>query len=454
MSLKNVYLFGLFALLTIAGCSGYRTTSVMPEPRPLAEDYESYIAPERLDKTDTAYNDQKAPGDTITLAQALSLALLHNPSLAAFSYEIRAAEARTLQAGLYPNPELEFELEEFAGSRELSGLGSSEITGALSQTILLGGKRYKSMKAAALESDLISWDYESARLDVFTEVRQAFIKVLAAQERVKLNEELLRLSEQLLKSILQRVEAGRISPAEASRARVTLANTRVELERARRELEAARQRLAAAWGSDSPFYNAVTGELDTLVLIPAFEKLIPLLEQNPDLARYFTASEQAQAVIDLEDALRIPDPTIRGGVKRLNEIDDNAFVVGLSIPIPLTDRNQGSRQEARFRLAQTQNQQRATKVALNVALTQTYQDLQSTENEIISLRKQILPESENAYRVINEGYLQGRFDFLDVLDAQRTLFESRGQYLSALTDFHQTVIEIERLVSQEINTIE
>lgn len=441
------FLYALLGLLLVTGCAAYRHNAMMPEPRPLGKEYQSYQAPAELPEFDAAR-------DSVTLEEALSLALLHNPTLAAFSYEIRAAEARTVQAGLYPNPELEFELEEFGGSRELSGFGGSELVGVVSQTILLGGKRYKSMKAAALESDLISWDYESARLDVFTEVRQAFTEVLAAQERVKLNEELLQLSEQLLKSILQRVEAGKISPAEASRARVTLANTRVELERARRQLEAASQRLAATWGSQSPRYGAVIGDLDTLVSIPAFEKLIPLLEQNPDLARYSTALKQQQALIKLEDARRIPDPTIRGGMKYLNEVNDNAFIVGLSIPLPLTDRNQGARREARYRLAQTQQRQRATGVALNAALTQTYQNLQSVANEVNSLRGQILPEAENAYQVINEGYLQGRFNFLDVLDAQRTLFEARGQYLRALEDYHTAIADLERLIAQEINTVQ
>jgi cobalt-zinc-cadmium efflux system outer membrane protein len=425
----------------------------MPEPRLLGESFQSYHAPYQSPDSLDELSAVAVRGDSLTLMEAISLAFLHNPTLAAFSYEIRAAEARTLQAGLYPNPELEFELEEFGGSRELSGFGGSEIVGVLSQTILLGGKRYKSIRAAVLESDLISWDYESGRLDVLTEVRQAFTEVLAAQERIRLNEELLHLSEQLLQTILVRVEAGKISPAEASRERVTLANTRLEFERSRRQLEAARQRLAATWGSSSSQFSTVVGQLDTLVSIPEIKKLSPLLAQNPDLARYSTALKQQEAMIALEDARRIPDPTIRSGMKYLNEVDDNTFIVGLSIPLPLSDRNQGARQEARYRLVQTQKQKQVTELALNTALTQSYQNLRNSENEVISLRDQILPEAVNAYQVINEGYLQGRFDFLDVLDAQRTLFEARGQYLRALSDFHRFIAEIERLIGQDISSI-
>lgn len=450
---KQLHLCGLILIFLIAGCAAPRTTAVLPEPRPLAKDYESYAAPSPTAAADTASYEKENPADIITLPQALLLALKQNPRLAAFSYEIRAAETRALQASLYPNPEVGIELENFAGSGAFSGTGELETTLLLGQSILLGGKRGKAIRAAALESDLAAWDYESARLDVFTEVRRRFVEVVSDQQRVELNEELVQLAEQLLQTIDRRVKAGKISPAELSRAQVRLSAQRVELQRARRELETARMRLAAAWGSRNAGFMRAAGLLDTLYSIPPQEKLIPLLWQNPDLARFETALRQRQAVIALEDAQRIPDPTINGGVRRLNGSGDNAIVAGVSIPLPLSDRNQGAREEARIRLSQTQREQQAVEVQLNAALSQAYNGWQSVYNEAAALRDQILPEAQRAFETINEGYLMGRFGFLDVLDAQRTLFEARGQYLRALTDFHLLRAEIERLISQEINTI-
>ena len=450
---KHLPFWGLMMTVMFSGCATYRTTAVIPEPRPLTRDYKSAATPIQQGKADTsAFSDQNTP-EVMTLPQALALALLQNPELAAFSFEIRAAEARALQAGLYPNPEIDVELENFAGSGALSGFGGTETTVSLSQSILLGGKRAKAAEAAALEGDLAAWDYESKRLDVFTNVRRAFLTVLAAQQRVSLNEELTELSDQLLKTITERVEAGKTSPAEISRARVILSATQVELARSRREFIASRQQLAATWGERTANFSRVTGALDTLIRIPSADKLRALLPQNPDLARFAAALKQRQAVIALEDARRIPDPTISGGVRRLSESDDNAFVVGLSIPLPFSDKNQGARQEARIRLAQTLKTKQAVETQLNAALSQAYQRLSSANNETNILKNEILPEARKAYQTINEGYLQGRFDFLDVLDAQRTLFEARGQFLQALTDFHISTTEIERLISQEINTI-
>jgi cobalt-zinc-cadmium efflux system outer membrane protein len=450
---KHLHLYGLIFIFLIAGCAAYRTSVRLPEPRPLTEDYEWYIPLAQPEKADTASYSSENPVGIITLPQALSLALLQNPELWTFSYEIRAAEARALQASLYPNPEMGIELENFAGSGAFSGIGELETTLLLGQSILLGGKRGKAVRAAALESDLAAWDYESARLDVFTQVRQAFVEVIAAQQRVALNEELVQLAEQLLQTINQRVKAGKVSPAELSRAQVRLSAQRVELVRARRELKIARQRLSAAWGSHTATFIKAAGTLDTLFSIPEQVKLRSLLRQNPGLARFETALKQRQAVIALEDAQRIPDPTISGGVKRLNGSDDNAIVAGVSIPLPLSDRNQGARQEARIRLSQTLREKQAVEVQLNTALSQAYSALQSVYNEATALRDQILPEAQKAFETINDGYLQGRFGFLDVLDAQRTLFEARGQYLRALTDFHIITAEIECLISQEINRV-
>jgi len=451
---NHLHLYGLIFLFLLGGCAAHRSSARLPEPRPLTDDYDRYLPPAKPEVADTNSYPRENPAGIITLPQALSLALLQNPALTAFSYEIRATEARALQASLYPNSEVGIELENFAGSGAFSGAGEMETTVLLGQSILLGGKRGKAIRAASLESDLAAWDYESARLDVFTEVRQAFVEVVFDQQRVELNQELVRLAEQLLQTIDRRVKAGKVSPAELSRAQVRLSTQRVELERARRELEAARMRLAAAWGSRNAGFIQAAGLLDTLYSIPPQEKLTPLLLQNPDLARFTTELEQRQAVIALEDAQRIPDPTISGGVRHLNGSGDNAIVAGISIPLPLSDRNQGAREEARVRLSQTLREKQAVEVQLNAALSKAYSSLQNVFNEAATLRDQILPEAQKAFDTINDGYLQGRFNFLDVLDAQRTLFEARGQYLRALADFHSITAEIEHLIAREINTVE
>lgn len=453
MKKQHVVPFAIMLMVGITGCAGHTVDKAWPEPRALGKDISTYRPPHQKSTTPLVTTMLDEPKGVVTLEQALSLALKNNPELAAFSWRVRAGEARTLQAGLLPNPEFEAEMEEFGGKGERRKFEGLETTLQFSQLIQLAGKRSKRKQVAALERDLTAWDYESKRLNVFTAVRKSFLEVLASQQKVTLNGELVKLSQQLLKTVSDRVRAGKTSPAEVSRAQVRLSARQVELVRARRELESSRQRLAATWGSQSPAFTKVSGTLDTLYSIPPQEKLTSLLQKNPDLARFEIALKQHQAVIALEDARSIPDPTISGGVRRFNETDDNAFVMGLSIPLPFYDRNQGARQEARYRLAQTRREKQALEVQLNAALSQTYNSLQSVYNEATTLKNEILPEAQNAYQTINNGYLQGRFDFLDVLDAQSTLFEARGQYIRALMEFHTGIAEIERLITQDIKTV-
>src|SRR5690554_6552232 len=176
------FAFSLLAgVILAAGLTGCTATHdvAWPEARPLGQSLASYRPPS---SNPVASPSDPVPDGTLTLREALAEALLQNPRLQAYAWEVRAREAATLQAGLRPNPEIGAEIEEFAGTGALSGLGAAQITGGLSQRIELGGDRRARRSVAAGERDLAGWDYEAVRLDVFTETAQAFTGVLAAQE--------------------------------------------------------------------------------------------------------------------------------------------------------------------------------------------------------------------------------------------------------------------------------
>ncbi len=452
MQLKISLLFGITTLVLFSNCASYRTAANYPEPRSLARVYQTYHAAERASKVDTASLEEEPTG-TITLRQALSLALLRNPELAAFSWEVRAREARALQASLLPNPEISVELENIGGSGEASGFDQTETTIGLSQLIELGGKRGKRTRVAALESDLAAWDYEIKRLDVLTQVTQSFVGVISAQERVALNTELVRVAQRFVNIVAQRVQAGATSPAEESRARVALSNAQIQLDRTQRELEAARKRLAATWGSSDPAFQQAGGQLDTSLKILEYDQLLSLLSQNPEIARWAVEMKRRGAVLSLAKAQSIPDPSIGGGLRRLNESDDNAFVVGLSIPVPIFNRNQGATEAARMRINQGDWARHATELRISTLLAESYQGLSTAFNEATTLQISVLPEAQKAFDIINDGYKLGKFGFLEVLDAQRTLFDSRSQYLLSLTEYQKAKADLERLIGQSLDTI-
>src|SRR5882672_6297856 len=191
-------LLGIAMTVEFTGCGSILGKAVWPEPRPLRQDGLTYQPPPHSSAPAPGTSLHQEPTDVLTLPQTLALALLQNPELSAFAWEVRAAEARTLQAGLRPNPELGLDVENLAGTGAFRGGRSAETTLRLSQVIELGGKRSRRLRVAALERDLAAWDYETKRLEVLTAVAQTFVEVLRAQERLRAEEELVRLAAQVL----------------------------------------------------------------------------------------------------------------------------------------------------------------------------------------------------------------------------------------------------------------
>lgn len=441
---KSIYWFGFSLVLVFSSCSSYRVTANRPEPSTLVKKVKQH-------STDLSLEQSTELEGELTFDQALELAFKHNAALGAAIVNIHAAEARTLQAGLYPNPQVDIELENLAGSGPFNRFAGTESTVSLSQPILLGGKRRKQVEKAALLSDLTAWEAERKRLDLYAKVHNAFNKLLIAQEDIALKSELVLLSEKLLETTSERVRAGKVSSAEASRAQIVLAQNKIALAQAHRLLASARQQLTATWGSSEARFSRLVGEYNIMYSLPPEDSLQIRLSQNPDIVRFETAVKHRQAAIALEDAQAIPDPTVSGGIRHLNESRDVALVVGVSIPLPFSNRNQGSREEARHNLAKTEKERQNVQINLSAELSEAYNLFQAIQTEVLTLKEQIIPQAETAYQRINEGYLQGRFDFLDVLDAQRTLFESKDRYLHALREFHETVVRIERLIAQKIH---
>jgi len=397
--------------------------------------------------------ETRHPTGTITLRDAVALALVNNPKLKAFSLDIRAAEARKLQAGLLPNPEIDLEVEEFGGTGGLAGFDSSQTSIQIGQLIELSDKRSKRTHLAALEKDLAKLDFKSKRLDVMNEVARAFIDVLTAQEQLSLSKELVDLSEKAYSIVAERVRAGQDSPVEETKAKIAFSNTRIEFERAGKELVSARYQLAAAWGSSNPAFEKVTGGFYEISPAPSLEELAGLISQNPDIARWPAEKERSRAVLELEKARAASDIKLGAGVQYFDDGDDSAFILGLSIPFPLFDRNQGNIQEAMYLLAKSEQQRKAVETNLRAALAEASTKLSSSFSEITIIKNEVLPLAGSAFDAAGQGYREGKFEYLMVLDSQRTFFEVRAKYIKALAGYHKARADVERLIGGDINSV-
>ena len=364
------------------------------------------------------------------------------------------ADARRLQAGLRPNPELTFEVEDFAGSGDLSGFDASQTTIGIGQVLELAGKREKRVAAAAAEEKLAQLDYEAKRLDVMNQVTQAFIDVLAAQEQRDLAKDLVQLAEKVQEVVRQRVEAGKDSPVEQAKAEVALSSARITLRAAQERLASARQILATAWGGETPRFETAKGDLYKVQVVPGFEQLAGRIPESPAIERWVANEQARRADLTLQKARVTPDLGVNGGLRYAAEGDDTAFVLGLAVPLQVSDRNQAGVQEASVRLAQARENTKAAVLDARTSLSGATEQATSALAEVTALREEILPSAQNTLAAVEEGYRQGKFDYLNLLDAQRTYFDAQQQYLNALTTYHKARTDIELLLGRSIDTAE
>ncbi len=441
------------AAVTVGGCTGSpMDDSYWVSRRPLGESYEVYRPPVDAGSGDVIHNTTTPnPQGPLTLQDALAAALLGNPELAGFAYQVRAAEAQALQAGIWSNPELGVEFENFAGSGDFSGSGSMETTVALSQAVPLGGDIKYRRIAAEHHGVLAGWDYEAERISLLTEVTQRYIAVLQAQRQLQLAEQSLKLAEQISDSIAKRVEAGDVPDIENARVAVPVAVAEIDKGKAQRALQSARRRLAETWGGSTPLFSVATGDLENLLPVPPITELASRLSQNPDVARWAVEVSARRAGVKLAKAQAVPDLTGTIGYRRIGESDDDALVAGLSIPISIFDRNRGGIQAARLGVATAEQQKKAAELRIGSALSSAHFRLVDAYSEATVLRERAVPPALDAYLAVSEAYNQGNLSFLDVLDADRTLIDIQQQYLDALAAYHTAVAEVEGLTGQPLN---
>jgi cobalt-zinc-cadmium efflux system outer membrane protein len=440
----------LVPALVLAGAAGAAGPPAPATRRPLGADLPAYEA-----RSDDAHATPPVsePRGVIGLRDALAAALLANPDLGAAAWDVRAREARALQAGALPNPTFDTELEDFGGSGERRGWHSAQTTLSLSQLVELGGKRAKRRRAAELEQQLGGWDYEQRRLDVLTRTTQEFVDVLALQERLAVARDDARIAAHTVSVVAGHVRMGAVPVTEQARAEVASARAQLAAEVALRDLAAARSELAAMWGATAPTFDAVQGDLDRLVPPPSPDRLREHLTANPDLARWDTEIATHRARLDLELASRVPDVTVSIGGRHFAESEDTALVAGFSVPLPLFDRNQGNVLAARRALSEAEFERRSAATGLSARLSSVLEKLRTDFERARALRDRILPAAERARRGADEAYAKGLFRLVEVLDAQRVLADLRNEYLEAAAAYHQDAAELERLTGTPLATI-
>lgn len=381
----------------------------------------------------------------LTLEAALALALHNSFDLTVAAEELHAVEAEGLLAGRLPNPELKVSLENVAGDGIYQDTDEAELTIELSQPIELGGKRRLRREAAELDRQRAVSEQQRARTDVQAVTRQRYIQVLAAQEGLSLAREQAALAGSSLNAAEERIKAGKAPLIDRLRLQGEAGLANLSVTQAERTLLTARQALAASWGDSQPGFDRVDGDLAILPVAPDPRAIETTLDQTPDAVSRRIAVELHRNQLAQAKARRIPDPSLTVGWRQFEESGEEALLFGLSVPLPLFNQGQHEVAAAGRRLVGAKARELSTRTQTLATLRSAWQALADARAEAEVLASQVVPAAAEGFTAAEFGYRAGKFGLLELLDAQRALFEARQQQLAARTACHLAVIEFQRL---------
>lgn len=380
---------------------------------------------------------------------ALSLALKNNPRLSAALARIEGAEGERLQASLMPNPQAMLEIENFGGEDDQESFDGAETTLGLEQEIEIAGKRGKRTEVADYGFQITQQQAIAEALSLLAETEYAFMRVAIATERLALAEKRVSLADETHETVKKRVSAAAASDIQHTKADIEQSAAKLEKSKAEAELTEAQSILASLLGTPSISVDdmQVQAGLEGLPDLPDRAALLDAVRNTPQARAAEFTKMRATSQLDLARAQGVPNPTFGLGVRRFNENDSTALVAGVSFPLPVFNRNQGSVKAAKAGIIEADAMARQQDLDLQQSAIAAWEKLAAAHKEAEAYQSDMVPSAERAYSQASEGYSAGRFSFLDLLDAQRTLYEVQESRLDSLLSLYEAKAQTDFLMN-------
>lgn len=385
----------------------------------------------------------------ITLDDAIRHALANSPRVKASRAIEAASRGERRQAGALPNPQVSYSKQNVKAGGAYKVVSPGQSVYEVSQLVEVGGKRSARKDIADKGVQIARLESQGTTLDLIRDVTIAYAEAVASEEIVRLATEQKALADDVLHSVAARVDAAASPLIQKSRAEVERAAAAVVLDSAKRERAISFKALATLLGEDESAFKPDKRAFFTLP--KRDEPFDPeQLKANPDLAKLDTALKQSKARLNLEKANAVPDPTLSAGLVQIPSANGSALLVGVALPIPVFNVNRGNIEKARGDVIRTEEDNRYAALSLSADLTRAEQQMKSAYVLAKTLSADILPSAQKAFSLAREGYGLGRFPYIEVLDAQRSLFGARQQHIAALKAYHTARAIVERLTAAHL----
>lgn len=394
--------------------------------------------------TNIAFANDLSVG-TVSLSDAIQRTLSNNPQLTAFEYKQKRLDGELARAGLKPAYNAGVELENFAGTGDVSGFNDAELTLSISSVVELGDKVNSRKLYVNAKKQAITVEKRIQTLDILGEVTQRYIDVLTLQQVMLVNENAEKLAQETYQTVAKKVRVGSAPSSEQKRAEAALATAKLRTRIIAKQLEANLRKLAIMWGDHSPQFSRVSGDLFTFPKTIPLEHIMAQLSHSPHLMAYAEQSRVQQAQLQLINTQSNADITWSAGVKRLEGSDDTALVAGFSVPLFTNDRNRGNYRSQKAKLDEVEQQRRASERAIYSQLSMFYAAQEEARLKVEALQTSIIPLQENALSLVQKAYSEGRFSYLELVSVQKELIDMQYALIFAASEVHKQSASIEAL---------
>lgn len=439
MSARRACLFGIAAALplSLAGCAHYAPEAVL------------LAAPSQPEPSPSPAWTVHAPGDSAEIPgfpEVVDRILAAHPALEAARHRVLAAEGARMQAGAWTNPSVSAEIEGWGLDRE--GLDDAEVTLSAGFPLDLVGKRSVRAARAEAERDAERARYQETRRSLIAQAREAVHAVRAGRERVRLAVERQGVTEETAATVGREVEAGKAAPLEQVRAEVDRENARADLFAERSALREARLGLAALGGMPGGEAEVAGGLRQSPAVLDSV-RLSAELDEHPVL---LAASWDAQAAAERGRQAareRWPDLEALVGVRHYVAESRSAWVTGLALDLPLWDHKSGAVREARELASAASLEEETVRRDLRRELERLLLHVEESGGRLALLGDRVLPQARDALEIARAGFEGGKFGYLELLDAQRSLLEAESRRVEALIAYDEALGRLESLLGRE-----
>jgi len=375
--------------------------------------------------------DQK----TITLEELQQMALQNNPTLAQATANIRAAEGRKQQSGLYPNPTVGYQGVEIRGGSFRGG----EQGFFVQQNIVTAGKLGLNRNIFEQEKRQAETEADEQKLRVVTNVKMSYIQALAAQQTLELRHNLSKLAEDAVETSRQLANVGQADAPDVLEAEVEGQQADLAVTMAEQNQQRVWKELAAVVGNPHLHLMRLEGTLEDVPAVDADNFVEKIVNESPAVKIAELGVKKAEASLARAKREPIPDLQLRAGMQQnLELLGTTGRSTGLQgfadvgVQIPIFNRNQGSVATSKADLERAQHEVERVKLALRERAASIVQNYAYSQAATARYKNQMIPRAQKAYELYAKKYQQMAAAYPQVLIAQRTLMQLQVAYVNAL----------------------